>query len=96
MSCYFVAQIRIHDHKEYGNYLEKVDEIFSKYKGEYLAVDENPTLLEGSWNYTKSVLIKFKNKQEFQEWYYSVDYQSILRYRLNSSDCDSILIDGLD
>jgi uncharacterized protein (DUF1330 family) len=96
MSCYFVAQIRIHDQKEYENYLENVDEIFSKYKGEYLAVDENPTLLEGNWNYTKSVLIKFKNKQEFQEWYYSEDYQSILKYRLSASDCDSILIDGLD
>jgi uncharacterized protein (DUF1330 family) len=96
MTCYFVAQIRIHDHNEYEKYLEKVDEIFSKYKGEYLAIDENPTLLEGSWNYTKTVLIKFKSKQEFQEWYYSVDYQSILRYRLNSSDCDSILIDGLE
>jgi uncharacterized protein (DUF1330 family) len=96
MSCYFVAQIRIHDQKEYENYLENVDEIFSKYKGEYLAVDENPTLLEGNWNYTKSVLIKFKNKQEFQEWYYSEEYQSILKYRLSASDCDSILIDGLD
>jgi uncharacterized protein (DUF1330 family) len=96
MTCYFVAQIRIHDKNEYEKYLEKVDDIFSKYKGEYLAVDENPTLLEGNWNYTKSVLIKFKSKQEFQEWYYSVDYQSILKYRLNASDSDSILIDGSD
>jgi uncharacterized protein (DUF1330 family) len=93
MACYFVAQIRILDQKEYDKYLEKVDDIFSRYKGEYLAVDENPTLLEGNWNYTKSVLIKFKTKQDFMEWYYSEDYQAILKYRLNASESDSILIE---
>jgi uncharacterized protein (DUF1330 family) len=96
MTCYFVAQIRIHDQNEYEKYLEKVDDIFSKYKGEYLAVDETPALLEGNWNYKKSVLIKFKSKQDFEEWYYSEEYQGILKYRLNASDCDTILIDGFD
>jgi uncharacterized protein (DUF1330 family) len=92
MTCYFVAQIRIHDNKVYEKYLEKADDIFSKYNGEYLAVDDTPTLLEGKWNYTKSVLIKFKSKQDFQEWYYSQDYQEILKYRLKSSSCDTIQI----
>jgi len=96
MSCYFVAQISIHDQNEYRKYLEKVDDIFSRYKGEYLAVDETPTLLEGAWNYSKSVLIKFDSKQDFEEWYYSDDYQLILKHRLKASDCDSILVNGLD
>lgn len=96
MTCYFVAQISIHDQNEYEKYLEKVDDIFSKFKGEYLAVDEAPKILEGNWNYTKSVLIKFNSKQDFEEWYYSKDYQSILKYRLKASVCDTILIHGLE
>jgi uncharacterized protein (DUF1330 family) len=96
MIHYFIAQIKINDPVEYKKYLDKFDDIFSKYKGEYLAIDESPILLEGSWNYTKSVLIKFNNKQDFADWYYSVDYQKILKYRLNASKCDTILIEGIE
>jgi uncharacterized protein (DUF1330 family) len=96
MSNYFVAQIKIHNYQEYEKYLDKFDDIFSKYKGEYLAIDESPTLLEGDWNYTKSVLIKFNSKKDFEDWYYSSEYQKILKYRLNASKCDTILIDGVD
>lgn len=96
MNHYFVAQIRINDPVEYEKYLENFDDIFSKYKGEYLAIDESPLLLEGTWNYTKSVLVKFNSKQEFEDWYYSDDYQSILKHRLNAADCDTILIEGVD
>lgn len=96
MTHYFVAQIKIHDQDEYNKYLDKFDDIFSKYKGEYLAIDESPSLLEGDWNYTKSVLIKFNSKEEFEDWYYSEDYQKILKHRLNAAECDTILLEGLD
>ena len=96
MTHYFVAQIKINDPDEYDLYLDKFDNIFSRYKGEYLAIDLSPTLLEGHWNYTKSVLIKFKSKKDFKDWYYSEDYQKILKHRLNASKCDTILIEGVD
>jgi uncharacterized protein (DUF1330 family) len=96
MIHYFVAQIRINNHEEYQKYLDKFDDIFTRYKGEYLAIDESPILLEGEWAYTKSVLIKFNSKQDFEDWYYSDDYQTILQYRLSSSKSDSILIEGFE
>jgi uncharacterized protein (DUF1330 family) len=96
MSHYFVAQIRVNDPSEYELYLEHFDEIFSKFKGEYLAIDENPTLLEGNWDYTKSVIIKFNSKRDFEDWYYSDDYQKILKHRLKASKSDTILLKGLE
>jgi uncharacterized protein (DUF1330 family) len=96
MNHYFVAQIRINDPNEYDKYLENFDDIFSRYNGEYLAIDESPALLEGEWNYTKSVLIKFNSKKEFEDWYYSADYQKILKHRLNAAKCDTILLEGVD
>lgn len=95
MIHYFMAQIRINDLKEYQKYLGRVDEIFKRYEGEYLAVDETPILLEGTWNYSRSVLIKFNSKEDFEKWYFSNDYKEILKYRLSSADCDSILVKGL-
>lgn len=96
MKHYFVAQIKINDHDEYEKYLENFDEIFSRYNGKYLAIDESPSLLEGHWDYTKSVLVEFNSRDEFEDWYYSEDYQKILTHRLNSAICDTILLEGLE
>lgn len=94
MAYYFIANIKINDTKEYQKYINGADEVFSKYNGEYLAVDDNPSQIEGNWNYTRAVLIKFESKDDFENWYNSKDYKAILKYRLNAADCDSILVKG--
>ena len=96
MHYYFIALIKINDSREYQKYLEKASEIFEKYNGEYLSVDNDPLVLEGKWNYTRAVLIKFKSKNDFKKWYHSKDYQQILTFRLNAADCDTILVKSLD
>lgn len=96
MSYYFIANIRIKDSKAYQKYIDKAGEIFKKYNGKYLSVDNSPNILEGNWNYNRNVLIKFKSKTDFNNWYSSDEYQEILAFRLKASDCDSILVKGLD
>jgi uncharacterized protein (DUF1330 family) len=96
MSCYFIAQIKIIDDKEYQKYLEQASGIFKKYNGKYLSVDNNPLVLEGHWDYTRTVLIEFGSTEDFNNWYKSDDYQNILKHRLNAAICDSVLIRGLD
>ncbi|MCB9207018.1 MAG: DUF1330 domain-containing protein [Ignavibacteriales bacterium] len=96
MNYYFIANIKINDENEYKKYLEKVDDIFEKYNGKYLSVDNNPILLEGKWEYTRNVLIEFPTKQDFDNWYFSEEYQNILKHRLTAAECDTILISGLE
>ena len=96
MSYYFIAQIRIKDDIEYLKYINKAGAIFKKCKGEYLSVDSNPQILEGDWNYTRMVLIRFINKDDFNDWYNSTDYKNILKHRLKAADCDTVLVEGLD
>jgi uncharacterized protein (DUF1330 family) len=84
------------DEKEYEKYIKKSSAIFNRYNGEYLAVDNEPIVLEGKWNYSRCVLIKFCNKEDLQAWYNSVEYQEILKYRLAGADCDTIILDGKD
>ena len=94
MSVYFLASIRINSEQEYQRYLDRSGEIFARYKGTYLAVDNKPKVLEGEWNHTRAVLISFDTREDFDAWYYSEEYQEILAYRLFASDCDTILIQG--
>lgn len=96
MPYYFVANIRIHDPKEYQLYINEVEQVFSKFKGKYLAVDNDPQLLEGHRDYTRSVIIEFNSKADFDDWYNYDDYQRILKHRLKAAECDTILIKGLD
>lgn len=94
MSCYFVAQIRIDYPDQYQKYLDDADEVFARYRGEYLAVDDEPELLEGSWSFKRCVLIRFPDEEEFQRWYRSPEYQVILPYRLSAAACTSLLVHG--
>ena len=94
MNVYFMANIRITDEEEYQLYLDRSEEIFSRYKGTYLAVDNKPGILEGEWNYSRAVLIMFEKREDFDAWYRSDEYQEILQYRLSASECDTILIHG--
>jgi uncharacterized protein (DUF1330 family) len=94
MSYYFVANIKIDDPDEYKKYVNEADQVFSQYNGKYLALDDYPQLLEGEWDYTRSVIIEFNNKVDFEIWYNSEDYQRILKHRLKAAKCDTILIKG--
>ena len=94
MSYYFMANIRISDPQEYQKYLDSSGEIFAKYKGTYLAVDNDTEVLEGDWTYSRAVLISFPSREDFLAWYNSAEYQEILKYRLSASECDTILIQG--
>ncbi len=94
MSAYFIANIRIHDQEEYDKYLKSVDDVFAKFNGKYLAMDEHPSILEGTWNYTKTVLIRFPSEEDLLAWYESDEYQQILKHRLQGAHCDAILVHG--
>lgn len=94
MSVYFMGSIRMKHEQEYQRYLNQADDIFARYNGTYLAVDKQAEVLEGSWDYSRAVLIRFESRADFNAWYQSEDYQKILQFRLSAADCDSILIEG--
>ena len=94
MSVYFMASIRINDPMEYQRYLDRAGEVFSRYNGSYLAVDQQAEVLEGTWDYGRAVLIQFDSQEDFEAWYRSDEYQEILQFRCSAADSDAILIHG--
>ena len=96
MSYYFIAHIKINDDAEYQKYIDQAGSIFKKYKGEYIAIDNNPIVLEGKWDYTRTVLIRFESKVEFEKWYNSDEYEEILTHRLKAANCDTVLVKSLE
>ena len=89
---YLVAQISIHDRDIYTKYSEGFYDVFNKYNGEIVLVDEEPSLIEGSWEHTRMVIIRFPDDTEFYRWYNSPGYQKLAELRWKASDSNLVLV----
>ena len=94
MSVYVIAQLNIHDRTRYATYGSGFMEIFSKYGGRVLSVDEAAQVLEGDWNYMRTVLLEFPSEEQATAWYRSPEYQSLAEHRFAASDANIVLIKG--
>ncbi len=96
VTVYLIAQITINDRDEYAKYEQGFMDIFNKYEGQLLSVDENPLKLEGEWSATRSVLVSFPSKEAAMAWYESDEYQALVQHRFASSTGNIIVATGLD
>ena len=94
MSSYFMALIDIHDPKRYDQYLAGFDDVFSKYKGQVVAVEDAPRVLEGNWPAKRTVLIKFPNDKELRRWYNSKEYQQLANHRKAAAITTAAIVSG--
>ena len=94
MNAYFIGLIEIRDRNEYEIYRRGFAEIFAKYDGELLVVDEEPQVLEGAWPYTRTVVIRFREEQEAKRWYESDEYQALAQHRFRAAKTNLILAKG--
>jgi len=94
MSSFFIALINIHDPQRYQQYLDGFDVVFDKYKGNVIAVEVQPRVLEGQWPADRTVVIKFPNDSELQRWYDSVEYKTLAEHRKEASIANIAIITG--
>ncbi len=95
MAVYVVALIQINDREQYAKYEAGFMHIFQQHSGNMLAVDENPTTLEGEWNYTRTVLIEFPDQPALDTWYHSDAYQQLAQHRFAASVANISVLQGL-
>lgn len=82
---YVVATINIADRERYGAYEAGFMELFGRFDGEMLSVEEAPVVIEGEWPFTRTVLVRFPSRDAFNAWYNSADYQALMQHRLAAS-----------
>jgi len=95
MPVYVVAELTITDRAEYARYEAGFMPIWQQYRGELLAVDEQPTVLEGEWRHTRTVLLRFPDAAEAERWYRSPEYQALAQHRWQASHANVALLSGL-
>ena len=95
MSGYLIGTIDIKNPEAYKEYLAKVTDIVEKFGGEYLVRAGEYTVMEGKWDYSRNVVIKFPSYEKALEWYNSEEYKPVRQIRLNNSVGNQIIIKGV-
>ena len=94
MSGYLIGTIDIKNPEAYKEYLAKVTDIVEKFGGEYLVRAGEYTVMEGKWDYSRNVVIKFTSYEKALEWYNSEEYKPVRQIRLDNSVGNQIIIKG--
>lgn len=95
MTVYALAQFTIHDRVHYEAYAARFAETIKGRKGRLLAAEENPEVVEGTWQGTKLVLIEFPDEAGFREWMESAEYRAISVDRKAATEGSVLLVKGL-
>ena len=96
MPVYMISRMTIHDRSEYDKYEARFMDIFDKFEGKLLSVDEEPQVLGGEWNATRSVLMEFPDKSKLFEWLLSPEYKEIGKFRDAGSTAESMIVKGFE
>jgi uncharacterized protein (DUF1330 family) len=94
MPVYAIAQLTITDRAAYQRYQDRFMSVMARYKGQVLAADEHPKVIEGVWDRQKVVLLSFPDEDAFWEWERSAGYQEIAKDRKAGSTAVVLLVRG--
>lgn len=94
MKAYILAFVRVKDMETFNReYIEKAVPIVQRHGGVTVAVDENPSTIEGKVPEGRVVIVEFDSKQAAESFYNDPDYQSIKAWRQQVSESDSIIFE---
>ena len=96
MAVYLIARFTIHDRGSYDQYDAAFMGVFQKFDGTLLSVDEAPAVLEGAFDFTRSVLIEFPSKAAAMAWATSPEYRAIAKHRTKGSTGEVIMVQSFD
>jgi uncharacterized protein (DUF1330 family) len=94
VTVYAIAELKFTDRAAYDRYEARFIDIFVRYSGTLLAVDEAPQVLEGQWDRDKVVLMSFPDEVAFRACAESPEYQEISEDRHAGADTVVLLIEG--
>jgi uncharacterized protein (DUF1330 family) len=88
---YAIGLLSITDRATYDRYQKKFMSVFTRFKGQLLAADEKPLIVEGAWEREKVVLLSFPDEAAFREFWDSPEYQEIAKDR-RAGSCGAVLL----
>lgn len=95
MPAYVILQINILNRENYKEYVQKASPIVENFGGEYLVRGGKSEVVEGKWEFPRTVVVRFPSYDKAIKWYNSAEYAPIKKIRENNSEGNCIIIEGV-
>ena len=95
MAAYVIVDIEVTNPEAYEEYRKQVPPLVAKYGGKYLTRGGEMEMLEGNWTPKRLVVIEFPSFQRAKEFYDSDEYRPVKEIRLNATNSNMVLVDGV-
>ena len=95
-AVFLIASITVTDPGRMKEYTDHTPPMIQSYGGEYLARGTPIHHLEGTPPGERVVVVKFPSLEKAMEWYESDEYAELLPIRLEASDGDMYIVEGLE
>ena len=95
MSAYLIVDVALSDPVAYEEYKAKAPPIIARHGGEYLVRGGAHAVVEGTWNPTRLVLLRFPDRTAAQAFIDDPDYAPLQAIRHRVAKSDIVLVDGI-
>ena len=95
MPAYLHASIEVTDPEAYETYRKEVPALIAAHGGRYLVRGGAVTVLEGTAQPQRQVILEFPDMAQLQAFYNAPDYQRLLKIRQGASSGTLVAIEGI-
>ena len=96
VKAFVIVQIAINDRDGYHQYeIAGHQEIFDRFSGKVVGLDENVEIVEGSWPCTRTVLIEFDSVEAARAAHDGPAYQEALAALAGGADREIRIVEGV-
>jgi uncharacterized protein (DUF1330 family) len=95
MPAYVIADVEVTNPEAYADYSRQVPATIAAFGGEFAVRGGRCQPLEGGWEPSRLVILRFDNVERAQAWYDSPEYRAILPIRAQNSRGRIVLVEGV-
>jgi uncharacterized protein (DUF1330 family) len=93
---YAIVTELVRDPAIYRRYVEKAVRTIQESGGRVIVSDDNPTVLEGRWHGSRTVILEFDSVEAARRWYDSAEYQAIVGLRHAAAESNAAILSGFE
>lgn len=94
MAAYLIANMDVKDPVKYPQYTAQTPGLIEKFGGRFIVRGGKYEQLEGSLPLARVVVVEFADMDAAKKFYFSPEYQEVLKIRHAAAESQVFLVDG--
>ena len=95
LPAYVIVQVTVGDPVAYERYKQLAQDAVAAYGGRYIVRGGATTVLEGTWQPSRLVVLEFPDAERARAWWHSPEYAPGKALRRSCAETEMLLVDGM-